>query len=304
MAESSQGGNPHEIDLASQYGPEGGAGGVRGRFLVYPDNVDVEEIARELLALTGYETIVDIGTSDGSFPVGLSIVGSHIGRIIGIDPYDNQFNEFLPSYLVENGSESIYPVENIQLLKGDATSTPLPDNIADVVTAMNVLYHVENREGAYNEAKRLLKPDGRMVISTSGENNKSTHRLVERRVAKLLRIKPPELMNQGYTTEIASLELPQIFKRVFRKELYESKRIKPDDEVRKGLYLMSLMSLHEHYQPQVAYDSLLVVTRWVLKDIIESERGFVDHFHRSVFVVSDSDIEQPKGTEDISALNH
>ena len=48
------------------------------------------------------------------------------------------------------------------------SKTTLPDNYADIVLSNQVLEHVDSPEGYLQEARRLLKPDGVMVLSTHG----------------------------------------------------------------------------------------------------------------------------------------
>jgi SAM-dependent methyltransferase len=48
----------------------------------------------------------------------------------------------------------------------DITKSAFPDNSFDVVTIMEVLEHVTNPHAAANEIKRVLKPGGRLILST------------------------------------------------------------------------------------------------------------------------------------------
>lgn len=51
--------------------------------------------------------------------------------------------------------------------KGSATDIPLPDNSADAVLCVGVLEHIENTTSALSEVKRILKPNGIIVIISS-----------------------------------------------------------------------------------------------------------------------------------------
>ena len=48
------------------------------------------------------------------------------------------------------------------------SKTTLPGNYADIVLSNQVLEHVDSPQGYLREARRLLKPDGIMVLSTHG----------------------------------------------------------------------------------------------------------------------------------------
>jgi ubiquinone/menaquinone biosynthesis C-methylase UbiE len=53
----------------------------------------------------------------------------------------------------------------------DIVSLPFDDQIFDTVVANHMLYHVPDREKALAEVQRVLKPDGRFLAATIGENH-------------------------------------------------------------------------------------------------------------------------------------
>jgi ubiquinone/menaquinone biosynthesis C-methylase UbiE len=53
----------------------------------------------------------------------------------------------------------------------DAQSIPYEDETFDVVIANHMLYHVPDRPKAITEIKRVLKPNGRLIATTVGENH-------------------------------------------------------------------------------------------------------------------------------------
>jgi SAM-dependent methyltransferase len=52
-----------------------------------------------------------------------------------------------------------------EFLRGDACSTPLGDGLADVVTALDVIEHIDDETALVGEAARLLKPEGVLLIT-------------------------------------------------------------------------------------------------------------------------------------------
>ena len=58
-----------------------------------------------------------------------------------------------------------------QFTEIDAQSIPFEDETFDAVIANHMLYHVPDRLTAILEIKRVLKPGGRMIITTVGENH-------------------------------------------------------------------------------------------------------------------------------------
>lgn len=53
----------------------------------------------------------------------------------------------------------------------DAQSIPFEDETFDAVIANHMLYHVPDRPKAIAEIKRVLKPNGRLIATTVGENH-------------------------------------------------------------------------------------------------------------------------------------
>ncbi len=57
---------------------------------------------------------------------------------------------------------------SVVLLNADAADLPLPDRCCDVVLANHMLYHVPQIERAIAEARRVLRPGGRLLAATNG----------------------------------------------------------------------------------------------------------------------------------------
>lgn len=55
-----------------------------------------------------------------------------------------------------------------QFVRGDAQALPVADAQFDRVLAMNSLYHMPNWRQALREMRRVVRPGGRVVISTNG----------------------------------------------------------------------------------------------------------------------------------------
>ena len=53
----------------------------------------------------------------------------------------------------------------------DAQAIPYPDETFEIVIANHMLYHVPDRQKAIGEIRRVLKPGGRLVAATGGENH-------------------------------------------------------------------------------------------------------------------------------------
>ena len=63
--------------------------------------------------------------------------------------------------------QEIKPLNNnqIEFVEGDACQLPFPDASMDVVLAVECIFHFPSRAEFFQEARRVLRPGGRLVIS-------------------------------------------------------------------------------------------------------------------------------------------
>ena len=82
------------------------------------------------------------------------------GRVIGID-FTLRMLERAQQAVTEAGSQS----GAIELRLGDMEETGLPDGFADVVISNCVINLCPGKDAVYEEALRILRPEGRLAIS-------------------------------------------------------------------------------------------------------------------------------------------
>ena len=104
------------------------------------------------------ETVVDLGSGSGmdTFVAALKVGAK--GKIIGIDMTDEQRTK--AGRLRDRDG-----FRNVTYLKGYIEAVPLPGASADVVISNGVINLATDKRRVFDEAARLLKPGGRLVLS-------------------------------------------------------------------------------------------------------------------------------------------
>ncbi|MFQ5662108.1 MAG: class I SAM-dependent methyltransferase, partial [Candidatus Paceibacteria bacterium] len=112
------------------------------------------------LGLTDGMLAADFGTGSGHYAIAASEVVGNSGRVYAIDIQQALVKKVKNLAIAENR-------QNIDVLWGDieqAHGTKLGDESVDAVIIANDLFQVEEKNNMINEARRILKPKGKVLV--------------------------------------------------------------------------------------------------------------------------------------------
>ena len=111
-----------------------------------------------IASLKDGETVVDLGSGGGidAF-LAAKKVGKN-GKVIGIDMTEEMIKK-----AQDNAKKTGF--KNVEFKLGDIENIPLDNDIADCVVSNCVINLAEDKQKVFNEAFRILKHDGRLMIS-------------------------------------------------------------------------------------------------------------------------------------------
>jgi arsenite methyltransferase len=111
-----------------------------------------------IASLAPGEVVLDLGSGGG---VDCFLAAAKVGRtgkVIGVDMTPDMIE-------LANKNLSISDYENIEFRLGEIENLPVEDNSIDVVISNCVINLVPNKERAFQEIHRVLKPGGRIAVS-------------------------------------------------------------------------------------------------------------------------------------------
>jgi ubiquinone/menaquinone biosynthesis C-methylase UbiE len=120
------------------------------RVYLTPDVVEQRRLTRDVLAVQPGERVLDIGSGPGLLAAELAGEG---GRVLGVDPSESML-----------AMARRREIPQAEFEAGDALSLPVEDSSFDVAVSTQVLEYVEDVPGALREARRALRPGGRLLV--------------------------------------------------------------------------------------------------------------------------------------------
>lgn len=247
------------------------------------DGIDFHQAAIGKMGLTGAEAVLDLGCGQGLFLEAIQQTG-HEGQLVGLD---------MNAALVYKQKGFIKEQPHISFVLGDASidtasntpRLPFRQGSFDVISSMFMLYHVDDPQAAVSEASTLLKPDGKMVIATSGPTNKQQHRYFERLIAEKEGVAPPGIFAESFNTDVADEMLPALFEDVEEYEQLTEVHVTYDGSTLED-YINSLKSMKNSFQPYPVNFSQSVVTEVIprISQAIDRDGAFIETVHRKLYV--------------------
>ena len=134
------------------------------------------------------KTILDIASGSG---YGSYIISEHAEHVYGVD---------ISQEAIEYSQEH-YNKTNLTFIQGDACKIPLKDRTIDMVISFETIEHTDAQETMISEIKRVLKPDGFLIISSPNKKTYSDE---------------PNYHNPFHKKELYTNELVELLHREFK----------------------------------------------------------------------------------------
>jgi arsenite methyltransferase len=133
---------------------------LRGKFLVWADLLDG-------LRLRGDERILDLGCGRGAV---LMLAARHLttGRAVGVDLWQKVDQSGNSAEATRRNAVAEGVADRVQLHTDDMRALPFEDNSFDLVVSSLAIHNIRGsagRQKAIDEAVRVLRPGGRLMIA-------------------------------------------------------------------------------------------------------------------------------------------
>ncbi|HOY68194.1 MAG TPA: class I SAM-dependent methyltransferase [Candidatus Ozemobacteraceae bacterium] len=108
--------------------------------------------------LAAEKDVLEVACGSGQ---GLGMLAKVAKRVVGID---------IDPKLVEIAQQTYANHPKIQILQGDASNIPFPDQSFDLILLFEAIYYLPDIESFIKETRRLLRPGGSLVICSANKD--------------------------------------------------------------------------------------------------------------------------------------
>ena len=115
----------------------------------------------ERLGLAPGARVLDVCCGSGASAIPAAEVVGPGGSVVGVDLAENLLE-------LARAKAEKRALENIDFQSGDLTNLPFPDDSFDAVVCVFGIFFVPDMEAALRELKRVVRPAGRLAITTWG----------------------------------------------------------------------------------------------------------------------------------------
>lgn len=128
--------------------------------LTGPGMAEEARIARLLMGLSPGDTVLDVACGPGNFSREFARVAGDAGLVVGLDGSRT---------MLERGARELRDsrLENLALVRGDATDLPFLDGCFDGVCCFAAIHLFADPFAALDEMTRVLRPGGRIALMAS-----------------------------------------------------------------------------------------------------------------------------------------
>ena len=123
---------------------------------------EIEHFHRYLLArnFCRGKDVLDIASGEG---YGSALLSQVAASVVGVDVSAEAFEH----------AAANYTSERLRFLQGDAHTIPLDDNSVGIVVSFETIEHIDGHDRFLSEIKRVLRPNGMLIVSTPDRDNYS-----------------------------------------------------------------------------------------------------------------------------------
>jgi arsenite methyltransferase len=141
------------------------------------------------LALQGDEQILDLGCGRGAV---LLLAAQHLttGRAVGVDVWKTKDQSGNAAEATRRNAVAEGVADNVELYTADISALPFEQNQFDLVLSNVALHNIKDRTGrdrAIDEAVRVLRPGGRLLIADIWFTGRYQARLAELGMTRVAR---------------------------------------------------------------------------------------------------------------------